>query len=236
LKVPPTLRILLCTVPLLAGCKSTDLARSGHFSHFTGLTDFSSFAPTRDDQGNQVLLSPTVPSPRPWNQLIVSWNAAAASGSLLTVEAAGIFPNGRTKFYTLAKWSPDAQASPRTSMWGQGDADGTVNTDTLVLNRLASGAQIRLTLVGATGTPPALKFLGLSFCDTMAATARRPSNRLARGTTIATPERSQRGYAGNQGWCSPASLSMILARWAVVLNRPELDLPPVVSRPEATRW
>lgn len=216
--------VLLGTMLLLVGCKTPPVSPPSPFSRFTGLSDFSCFARTNDDAGHMVLLSPTIPSPVPWNQLIVSWNAAAPKGTFLKIEAAGIRTTTRTRFYTLAQWSPDPQVFPRRSVPGQRDADGAVNTDTLALNKPASAAQVRVTLGGTNGAAPELKLLGLAFSDTTAAIPDRRPNRRAWGRTVATPERSQFGYAGENGWCSPASLCMVLAHWAEILNRPELNL------------
>src|SRR5262249_13050241 len=69
-----------------------------------------------------------------------------------------------------------------------------------------------------------LRFIGLCFANTAVTNAVRPSNHEAWGKTISTPERSQHGYPGEKGWCSPTSLSMVLARWAGELRRPEMEL------------
>ncbi|HKI70155.1 MAG TPA: C39 family peptidase, partial [Verrucomicrobiae bacterium] len=112
----------------------------------------------------------------------------------------------------------------RTSVKEQKDADGSVRVDTLILNHPAETVQIRLTLGGTNDVLPKLKFLGLSFCNTKVTPARLPPNRQAWGKVISTPERKQRGYPGASGWCSPTSVSMVLARWADVLHRPGLNL------------
>ena len=116
-------------------------------------------------------------------------------------------------------------------MTGQKDADGDVKVDTLILNQLANAIQIRLTLGGANGQLPPLKFLGLSFCNTKITPAILPPNRAAWGKFIPTPERSQQAYPGGSGWCSPTSLSMALARWGAVSNRADwnLDAPEVAA-------
>lgn len=115
-------------------------------------------------------------------------------------------------------------------MRGQKDADGTVETDTLALTGTAEAAQIRVTLGGAAGDRPALRFLGACFANTRVARVTRPPNRAAWGKIIATPEHSQHGWPNERGWCSPASLSMALSRWAEVLHRPEMDLSvPMVA-------
>jgi hypothetical protein len=226
-----TIVLLFAAALIVSGCKSISVTDQKPYSHFTGLTDFSHFARLPDESGETVLLSPEIKSPIKWNELVVSWNADAPAGSYLKVEARAVIPGHRTKFYALGWWTPDDVAFPRVSVSGQQDADGDVKVDTLVLNQLASAVQIRLTLGGANGAMPALKFLGLSFCDTKIAPKILPPNRAAWGKIIPTPERSQQSYPDGGGWCSPTSLSMALARWGTIAQRADwnLDAPKVAA-------
>ncbi len=217
----------------MAGCVSSvvlparESAAAGSnagFSNFVGLEDFSGFTRSRNADGQEILLSPEINSHIPWNELIVSWNAKAPTGTFLRIDASAHLSNRQTGFYTLGNWSPDGKLFPRVSVRGQKDSDGEVHTDTLIMNQPASAVQIRVTLGGANGAMPTLKFLGLSFSNTKIATASRPPDHAAWGKIISTPERSQHGYPNEQGWCSPTSLSMTLARWADVLHRPEMNL------------
>lgn len=223
---------LLLGLAVAAGCKSGTTPVRGGFSRFTGLKNFTRFTSSVSAQGETVLLSPEIKSGIPWNELIVSWNAQAPAGTFLKIEASAIFPAHRTKFYALGNWSLDNQSVPRASVRGQRDADGNVDTDTLVLAQPAKAAQIRVTLAGTNGGLPALKFLGVSFANTKIQPAVRAPNRAAWGKIITTPEHSQHGSWTNKGWCSPTSLSMALSRWAEVLNRPEMNLtvPEVAAK------
>jgi Peptidase_C39 like family len=223
--------MLLCAA-ILSGCKSAPVSTNSSFSHFVGLADFSKFTRSQTTNGETILLSPEIKSPTPWNELIVSWNAAAPAGTFLKIEARAISPNHTTTFYTLGDWSPDNKIFLRTSVRGQNNGDGTVATDTLILKQLAGAAQIRVTLGGTGGASPKLKFLGVSFSNTKVSPATRPPNRAAWGKIIPTPERSQHGYPDEKGWCSPTSLSMVLARWAEILDRPEMNLtvPEVAAK------
>jgi len=144
-----------------------------------------------------------------------------ATHAVLKIEARGIYPDHQTKFYTLGVWSSDRQA--RRSVRGQRDEDGDVKTDTWTTTRAGADIQLRLTWGGAKDFPP-IKFLGLSFLDDRAPAETLPPNRAAWGRIIDTPERSQNSYPQEEGWCSPTSLSMVLARWSNVLHRPELNL------------
>jgi hypothetical protein len=221
----PLILFSLLTV-LLAGCATTSHRTFiPDHKYFVSFTNFSQFAESSGDvPGETVLTSPEIASPNPWNQLIVSWNVP--TGIALKIEARAIYPDHATKFYTLGLWSDDPSRHPRESVKGQADADGDVHTDTLALKQPAAKTQLRLT-VSAPSDAASLpvKFVGLSFCDT-----RQPDPPIlpfaaAPGRVLDVPERVQSGYDGPGGWCSAASLSMVLAYWSAVLHRPELDRP-----------
>ncbi len=224
---------LLLAILFLAGCKtgSVNSRKPEQFSHFTGLTDFTGFTRTNTGDGRVTLLSPKITPPFPWDQLVVSWNVSAPPETFLEVEAAASLPGRATKFYSLGRWTPDDKVFLRASVSGQKDADGDVNVDTLVLKQLADAVQIRLTLGGTNDALPAMKFLGLSFCNSRVAPGHLPANHAAWGKMIPVVERSQQSYAGGNGWCSPTSLSMALARWGSESNRADwkLDAPEVAA-------
>ncbi len=188
---------------------------------FVGITNLSDFARSPGAlPGETVLTSPEMAAPIAWNELVVSWNVP--SGVHLKAEARTFYPDHTTKYYTMDEWSDDPAQFPRQSVRGQRDADGTVRMDTLVLSNVTRKVQIRLTVGGGNGQSP-LKFVGLSFCNsTVPATAMEP-NRAAWGKVLDVPERRQAEYEGGGGWCSPTSLSMVLAYWSEKLHRPELN-------------
>ena len=224
--------ILLLVAAVVCGCKSVSTSHQSQFSRFVGVENFSKFNRSKNENGETVLLSPKINAHIPWNELIVSWNADAPAGTFVNLKASAISRGQPTKFYTVANWSPDEKIFPRTSVRGQKDADGNVDTDTLISNQLADAAQIRVTLGGTNGALPSLKFLGLSFANTKIPVAVREPNRAAWGKIISTPEHSQHGAWTNKGWCSPTSLSMALSRWAEILNQPEMNLtvPEVAAK------
>jgi hypothetical protein len=213
------------TAVIAPGCASLHHTTPASFSQFIGVDHFTNFSTTCDETGNIVLLSPYIHSRAPWDQLIVSWNADAPGGTFLKVEAAAEIGTQHTRFYVLGNWSPDGTNFPRTSLRGQHDAEATVKTDTLELAKAGDAVQLRLTLGGANGATPVLKFIGLSLANSKVEPAGHPSNGEAWGKSVDTPQRSQFGFAGAQGWCSPASVSMVLAYWGKILRRPELDVP-----------
>ncbi|MHB8521934.1 MAG: peptidase C39 family protein [Limisphaerales bacterium] len=206
---------------------------------FVGLTDFSAFKKSSDAAlPATVLTSPEIEAPIAWDELVVSWNLSDRDVGL-KVEARAIAPGRVTKWFTLGWWSADNTRHPRESVNGQRDAEGDVKTDTLVLSRPGARVQLRLTLSGTeAGSPLPLKFLGLSFCDSRGTAPPLPPHRAAWGKSLSVPERSQLDYGGGRDWCSPTSVSMVLAYWAKELNRPELDcdVPEVAAGVLDPNW
>ena len=194
---------------------------------FYGFDNFAGWERRAGDTPNsEMLTSPVFPIDLPANEVIVSWNADAPAGTGVKVEVSAVQNEHPTKFYTLGLWSKDGESFPRVSVGGQKDADGDVDTDTLKLHKPASGLQLRITLQGKEGFKlPILKFMGVTLADTHAALTPLEPNSAVWGKEIAVPGKTQLGYPGGSGWCSPTSTSMTLAFWARSLNRPELDIP-----------
>jgi Peptidase_C39 like family len=224
--------LILSAAVAVTGCKTISPMNNNRFSSFKGLDNFSNCDVSTNANGETVLLSPQINAGMDWNELIVSWNANAPTGTFLKVEAQAVTPSHATKFYAMGLWSPDNVAFPRTSVRHQKDADGDVKWDTLELSQVANAARLRVTLGGTNGALPTLKFLGLSFSNTKVAPPVHEPDRVAWGKIIPTPEKSQNAYPQEEGWCSPTSLTMVLERWAGVLNRPEmnLDVPDTAAK------
>jgi hypothetical protein len=188
---------------------------------FIAITNFSAFSQTTAGLTNEaILISPEISAPIDWDELIVSWNVA--SGTHLKAEARALYPDHATRYYTMSLWSDDPKKFPRESVRGQRDQEGTVKTDTLVPSSVVRRVQLRLT-IGGGSVDRALKFLGVSFCNSGAPPALSEPNRAAWGKVVEVPERRQGEYEGGGGWCSPTSLSMVLAYWSDQLHRPELN-------------
>jgi hypothetical protein len=221
----------LAALLLLLGLTASVGRAQDAFSHFIGLTHFASFTKSTNANVSEVWLSPELSTAASWNELIVSWNADAPAGTWLQVEARALYAGHATKFYIMGRWTRDNLPFPRASVPGQRDADGEVQVDTLVLTQPATNVEVRLILGGTNGLRPRVKFLGLALCNTRVTTPMLPPNRAAWGRDIPTPERSQKSYVGGSGWCSPTSLSMVLARWGSVAGRPEwqLDAPETAA-------
>lgn len=207
----------------------TQIAPVAAFKGFTDLTSFSKISPW--PTGEVDYLSPAIDAGIDWNELVASWDVQASAGAKVSILARAVFPDHESKFYVLGVWSPDPDSPNRTSIKGQGDADGTVDIDTLALVKKARSVQIMLaTQPAQDGAAPNIRFLGLSFADTstMAPANTTPIAELA---PLDVPEKCQMDYPNGGGYCSPTSVSMVLNYWAKKLNRPDLakDVPEVVS-------
>ncbi|HLV81258.1 MAG TPA: glycerophosphodiester phosphodiesterase family protein [Chthonomonadaceae bacterium] len=218
---------LLATLKGRQSVENQQTDRSGRA--FIGISDFTAFERAAGTGVSDVaLISPKIPTGMPANEVIVSWNADAPEGTGLKIEARAFGDDGHeTKFYTLGLWSRTGSPYPRESVNGQKDADGDVQTDTLILRHPAQAVQVRVTLQGADSGRilPRLKFLGISLTDTRADPGQREPDRRVWGKEIVVPQRSQLGWPKGSGWCSPTSTAMVLAFWAKILDRPELDIP-----------
>ena len=204
-------------------------ARGGQFIGLKSLGDFN--ASPGATAGERVFTSREFETRIPWNELIVSWNADMPKDSSLRVEARAVYPERASKFYVMSLWSSDPAKYPRECVKGQKDADGDVDTDTLVLQQPARRFQLRLTLGGDAPTLPAVRFVGVHGLDSTIKLAPLPPNRAAWGKTLPVLERSQMAYENGNVLCSPTTISMMLDFWSKKLNRPELarDVPEIVK-------
>lgn len=222
---------LLRCLPLLggllaAGCVSHSprIAHSTARNCFIAFTNFDGFSKgIATNKGEWlVLTSPEIKVPIAWDELVASWNVTP--GTALKTEARAVYPGTETKFYTMGIWSDDTSMCPRTSLSGQHDTNGSVLTDTLVLSKHGGKAQVRLTLSSTNHNDlSSLKYFALSFCNSAAAPKPGGTNHPDWGKVLDVPERRQGDYGDDTGWCSPTSVSMVMAYWSALLSRPELD-------------
>jgi hypothetical protein len=184
--------------------------------------------------------SPVVRPARPVNTLVLSWNAATPPGTWLQGHVRCLQGASWTRWYALPIWAADLSTIRRHSVADQRDARGTVETDSYQsLRDPITAYQISLTLFT---TSPALSpalwrsaVIASYNADPGAAPA---GERVLWGSRLAVPGRSQmradyrhQDYGGGQVWCSPTSLSMVMAYWSRVLGDPALERPvPEVAR------
>jgi hypothetical protein len=175
------------------------------------------------------LESPVFAAAHLFDTAIASWNAQTPVGTWLQVELRAFRPADShwTKYYNMGFWASGTETIERQSVNGQGDADGFVATDTLLLNGSAAYTkyQYRLTLFTTTlGTTPSVQLISVMTSDSEKEAAGLivvPDTQVW-GKDLVVPKRSQMIYKrGGEVWCSPTSTSMVLAYWGTDVPVPQ---------------
>jgi hypothetical protein len=157
------------------------------------------------------LLGPQTSVPESFTEVIPSWCAETPAGSWIEVQLRVRCTNHWTKFYRIAQWDSLSEGSVRQSFDIQADDNGQMMTDTLVLNGEANMVQPRVLLYSTAETQPSVKAVQLALS--------RPSDQVVKSTRfrpieLPVPFRSQMIYTyGGNHWCSPTSVTMVLAYW-----------------------
>ena len=111
--------------------------------------------------------SPVTMSTHGFAEAITSWNADTPPGTWIEVQLRARVDGRFTKFYNLGIWAEDSSTVQRHSVRAQGDADGFVAVDTVVLDKKLTGDafQIKIRLFSAvSGSVPTVanSFVALS--------------------------------------------------------------------------
>lgn len=192
------------------------------------------------DKGQErKLLISNVDPKIPFSEVIPSWNVEPANGATVQVEIRAHVEDRAhmghdTKWYSFGAWTLD-DAAKRTSVKGQRDEDGNVDTDTFMLKKPATSVDVQITLRNdGDGPKPRLKLFTLSFLDGNAKTTSDRTPSPAWGKTIEVPQRAQGNYPNGSVLCSATSVSMMLWHYSILLNKPDYnkDVPEV----EANVW
>jgi hypothetical protein len=170
--------------------------------------------------------SPWQPTRFPFSQLIPSWIADTPAGSWIEVEIQARTAAGReTRWWRMGIWAYGDETIRRTSINGQSDADGVVETDTFKTRAekmTAYRARVTLSRSSATGASPMLRSIYAVVSDTRSYTPRYPSPRYTdRAMELSVPRYSQEIHAGEfpeydgggEAWCSPTSTEMVVEYW-----------------------
>src|SRR5262249_13063331 len=90
----------------------------------------------------------------PFNELVSSWNSKTPAGTWIQSEVQPQLDNGTVaKWYILGRWSYGDSDFHRTSVGGQGDANGFVSIDTFFAkDHPVVAYRLRLTLFRRAGT------------------------------------------------------------------------------------
>ena len=174
-------------------------------------------------------ISPILPLSFPFNELVSSWNATTPAGTWIQSEVQPQIDDGHwAKWYVLGRWSSDDGSFHRTSVGGQGDADGFVSIDTFFAkDHPAIAYRLRVTLFRKLGAPAGPSVSRLS------AIAMNPTNQkmtfpsattMTAQVDLGVPKYSQEIHHGDfpqydnggEAWCSPTSTSMVVSYWSKV--------------------
>jgi Peptidase_C39 like family len=172
--------------------------------------------------------------PSGFTSAIASWNIDSPATAWIEVGMRARVGQRWTAWFDMGEWSPELSTGHRRSHNGQRDADGRVDTDTLVLSHAADAVQLRVIMhPAAGGGSPALRLLAVTTdLETTRSISEGTAMRsTAWGMDLPVPERTQRvgsegGRYGGGGdsWCSPASISMVMAYWAQKTGNVKWDI------------
>ncbi|MFC4427722.1 peptidase C39 family protein [Deinococcus navajonensis] len=178
-------------------------------------------------QGNTLVMAPgaqsgtltSAPVSAPaFDELVPSWNAVTGQKGSVSVEIRARQSGAWSRWYSFGTWSA---AEGRSSAGSQKDASGQVMTDTLRLTGKGAAYQYRVTLRGA-GTEVRLLAFNTTERARRSAALGQPGDRKAWGKVVDVPQRSQMIYeGGGEVWCSPTSVSMILAKHGLNVSVPQ---------------
>ena len=162
----------------------------------------------------------------PFSQLIPSWSAETPTGSWIEVEIQARTAAGReTRWWRMGVWAYGDETIRRTSVNGQSDADGVIETDTFKTRAekmTAYRARVTLARGAAGAASPTLRRIYAVVSDTRSYTPPYPSPRYTdRAMELSVPRYSQEIHAGEfpeydgggEAWCSPTSTEMVVEYW-----------------------
>jgi hypothetical protein len=178
-------------------------------------------------------------------ELVSSWIADTPAGTWIQVEMQGTTTaDTPTKWYVMGRWTSQmpSEASgdiSRTSLGGQGDADGTIAIDTfLAAKRVGlTSYRLRVTLYRKQGTTsvPTVRSVG-AIASALPDDTSVPAGPLggAENMTLNVPQYSQEVHrgeypefdSGGEAWCSPTSTEMVVEYWGSKPGASDLSAIP----------
>ena len=174
--------------------------------------------------------SPVYETPFPFDTLVPSWNATTPPGTCIRPRFA-VRSGGRwTSPLDLGVWASGTNDVRRRSASGGGKDAWKVDTDTIMSvnpQAYADAYRFELDLVSA---HPVLSPTVAEVSVVVSDSSRHGENSGrgvpvcgACGKNLPVPARSQTVFPNGEAWCSPASLSMVMAYWAKKTDTPDLD-------------
>jgi hypothetical protein len=169
--------------------------------------------------------SPLTPAGFGITRAVPSWDIETPPGSWVEVSVRAQLPGGRlSKWYSAGVWAADRSTVARHSVKDQGDGDASMATDTLVIadgKPAAEALQMKVRFMTARpDAVPSLRLAAMAVSTTQPKRApgapppAAPGDPARWGKVLDVQGCTQSYPDGDSGWCSPTSMSMILAYWA----------------------
>ena len=177
-----------------------------------------------------------------FNELVSSWNSKTSPGTWIQSEVRPRLDNGRwAKWYILGRWTYSDDDFHRTSVGGQGDADGFVSIDTFFTkDHPAIAYQLRLSIfrraeLSADDAPVSVSRYSAVASNLTNQNSTFPSatdDERRRRSTSHLPMFSQETHHGEypefdnggEAWCSPTSTAMVVHFWGAAVHPTRGDL------------
>jgi len=170
--------------------------------------------------------SPLVQPQASFTRLVASWNADTPADSRIQIDVQPTTTAAESgAWYVLGIWAADDRSVQRTSVAGQSDLLGRVDTDTLYSrgDPFASYLlRVRLERTSADAPTPSLRMLSASVSDfTYSAATPTSEPLIGDAVELPVPSLSQEIHArqyprwggGGEAWCSPTSTEMVIEFW-----------------------
>lgn len=172
---------------------------------------------------------------------VPSWNAKTPTGTWVETRFRGRHDDGTwTKWYVMGRWTSgmdfDRGDIHRTSVGDQGDADGTVWTDTFAAEdgKAVSGYQLRVRLMRPVDgkKSPRVSAIGAMASEDAGDPLPTSETTLDHAIELDVPQFSQNIHkgeypefgGGGQVWCSPTSSTMVQYSWGRKYHVKKKDL------------
>jgi hypothetical protein len=215
------------------GLASNELGSFAYTDPFSAVTVLGAHVDGSGTYVSGTWTSPVYPMNFPFNELVSSWNSKTWPGTWIQSEVKPKLDNGHwAKWYILGRWTYNDSDFHRTSVGGQGDADGFVAIDTLFTkDHPAVAYQLRLTIFRRAERSAAQAPVSVSRYSAIASNLTNqnssfPSATGMNGQTIdlgplgLTPFSQETHHGeypefdnGGEAWCSPTSTAMVVRYW-----------------------
>lgn len=176
-----------------------------------------------------------LPSTR-FDTLVPSWNATTPAGTYIQTEVRVRSGGNWTPWFNMGVWARGTETIKRHSVNGQSTTNWQVLTDTLQSKGtiFADAYQYRLKLSSKkSGASPDVRQLAFTVSNSYrhGEFLGVAGSSALWGKDLPVPERSQMIYPnGGEVWCSPTSLSMVMAYWSNRTGQGSLNQPvPTVA-------